>query len=466
MSYIKFLQRVLLLLPFCFFSFVSTHAQLLKGSVHGFTPNDGDMMVSYSPTGGVFDTQSTQVNLAPDGTFTFDTALSDRNSDISIIIGEAPFGVHLVKGQTVNVSFTLGKDSTIHMAVDGSEKAVSAVVNAMTRGYDIMRYFSMDPEKEKTNAEYRALLEDSHKSILPLLKGIKDKNLRLFYSNLNEAQYTWTKIRLIMDKCENEGKRYQDDDEFKQLIGGVDINSDMAFRSNLGFCKVMAMIKAPMNFKNDMGPYCREMMSLCDQYVTNPALRSDIAKSVAQNYFMYGDNSGDYHKFYADAVKWAGADSTAFTAYKPQIASWDKTMAGTKAFDITLTDREGNTCQLSDIAKGKFTYIDVWATWCGPCKMEIPYLAKLVEKYKDNGKVQFISISIDENVDAWKRMIDKDKPAWPQYNINGETAKTFSQQWGISGIPRFIMIDKDGNIFSADATRPSEETTSETIDKL
>ena len=80
--------------------------------------------------------------------------------------------------------------------------------------------------------------------------------------------------------------------------------------------------------------------------------------------------------------------------------------------------------------------------------------------------MQFISISIDENIDAWKRMINQDQPAWPQYNIHGDVAKTFSQQWGISGIPRFIMIDKNGNIFNADATRPSDDATSDIIDKL
>lgn len=105
---------------------------------------------------------------------------------------------------------------------------------------------------------------------------------------------------------------------------------------------------------------------------------------------MYGDCSGDYHKFYADVVKWAGAGST---AYKPQIALWDKTMAGTKAFDIILNDRDGNTCQLSDIAKGKYTYIDVWATWCIPCVAEIPYVGKHVEHYKDNPRIQYGTIN-------------------------------------------------------------------------
>jgi thiol-disulfide isomerase/thioredoxin len=445
---------------------IPSFAQLLKGSVKGFTLDDDGVQISYSPTGGMVDDQYTTAVVDANGNFTYDVPLSDRNSDVSIIVANQVFGVHLTKGQTVTVTLSKGNGNMLNFAVSGPSKDVSLAVNAEMQAYDMMKYFSMDESMAKSNAEYRQILEESYKSVLPYLKGIKDKQLRKFYTDLNEAQYKWMKIRLIMDKCEENGTRYQDDAEYKQLISDVDINSDISFRSNLGFGKVMAMVTSPMNFKGDMEPYCREQMALADKYVTNPFLRSDIAKSIAQNYFSFGGNTGDYHRFYADAVKWAGRDSTAFTAYKGKIASWDQTQTGTKAFDITLTDESGKTCQLSDIAKGKFTYIDVWATWCGPCKQEIPYLAKLVEKYKDNPKVQFISISIDENVDAWKRMINRDHPAWPQYNIQGDVAKTFSQQWGISGIPRFIMIDKDGNIFSADATRPSEAATSETIDKL
>ena len=445
---------------------LSSHAQLLKGSVSGFTLDDDGIQISYSPTGGAVDNEYTTIPVDKAGNFIYNAPLSDRNSDVSIIVSNQVFGVHLTQGKTVTVVLSKGKGDKLDFKISGPSKDVSLAVNAEMQAYDMMKYFSMDESTAKTNEEYRQILEDSYKSVLPYLKAIKDKQLRKFYTDLNEAQYKWTKIRLIMDKCETAGTRYQDDSEYKQLMSDVDINSDISFRSNLGFAKVMAMMTSPMNFKGDMEPYCREQMALTDKYVTNSLLRRDIAKSIAQNYFSFGDNTGDYHRFYADAVKWAGPDSTAFTAYKGKIASWDNMQTGAKAFDITLTNENGKTCQLSDIAKGKFTYIDVWATWCGPCKREIPYLAKLVEKYKDNPKVQFISISIDENIDAWKRMINQDQPAWPQYNIHGDVAKTFSQQWGISGIPRFIMIDKNGNILNADATRPSDDATSETIDKL
>lgn len=82
------------------------------------------------------------------------------------------------------------------------------------------------------------------------------------------------------------------------------------------------------------------------------------------------------------------------------MASCDQTKAGVKAYDIILHAPDGHTVHLSDITKGKFTYIDIWATWCGPCKKQIPYLEKVVERQKNNGRLQVIGLSIDENVDA------------------------------------------------------------------
>jgi thiol-disulfide isomerase/thioredoxin len=128
-----------------------------------------------------------------------------------------------------------------------------------------------------------------------------------------------------------------------------------------------------------------------------------------------------------------------------------------------LNTPDGKQVQLKSLLKGKFTYIDVWATWCGPCCKEIPHLEKLVEKFKGNDKVQFISISTDANADAWKAKLAKDKPQWAQYILTPENDKKFCTDWGIAGIPRFIMIDANGMIFAPDASRPSEEKTANII---
>mgnify|MGYP000812031112 CR=1 FL=1 len=115
---------------------------------------------------------------------------------------------------------------------------------------------------------------------------------------------------------------------------------------------------------------------------------------------------------------------------------------------------------------GKPVLIDFWATWCGPCKMEIPYLAKLVERFKGNDKVVFISISTDTNRKAWENLVAKDKPQWPQYIASKDQHAKLSKEWGITAIPRFIMINPDGTINTAEAPRPSDPATTELIEKL
>lgn len=74
-----------------------------------------------------------------------------------------------------------------------------------------------------------------------------------------------------------------------------------------------------------------------------------------------------------------------------------------------MTDVNGKKYRLSDF-KGKAVYIDVWATWCGPCCMEIPYMEKLVKHYAKNKKIEFLSISLDENQKKWKKKLTEDKP--------------------------------------------------------
>lgn len=109
-----------------------------------------------------------------------------------------------------------------------------------------------------------------------------------------------------------------------------------------------------------------------------------------------------------------------------------------------------------DDLKGKNIYIDVWATWCGPCKAEIPHLKKLESEY--HGKnIEFVSISVDVPADEqkWKDMVaDKELKGVQLMSDNGWDTD-FVKDYLIRGIPRFILVDKEGKIISADAPRPS-----------
>ncbi|GAA3604390.1 TlpA disulfide reductase family protein [Flavivirga amylovorans] len=115
----------------------------------------------------------------------------------------------------------------------------------------------------------------------------------------------------------------------------------------------------------------------------------------------------------------------------------------------------GGTTSLNDL-KGKYVYIDMWATWCGPCKAEIPFLKEVEKAYHDKN-IAFVSISIDKKkaYNTWRNMV-KDK-ALSGIQLWAKEDKTFVDEYKVSGIPRFILIDPNGNVVNADAPRPSSD---------
>ena len=129
-------------------------------------------------------------------------------------------------------------------------------------------------------------------------------------------------------------------------------------------------------------------------------------------------------------------------------------------------NHKGGTTNLKDF-RGKYVYIDVWATWCGPCRKEIPHLQKIEEKY--HGKnIEFVSISIDKpkDHDKWKKFVDKESLGGVQLMADNEWKSDFITAYEIHSIPRFILIDPKGNVVRSDAARPSDPALQELLDKL
>lgn len=120
--------------------------------------------------------------------------------------------------------------------------------------------------------------------------------------------------------------------------------------------------------------------------------------------------------------------------------------------NIVLTDVDGNTMDFSSF-KGSYVYIDLWASWCGPCCKEAPYLIKLEQELK-NKDVKFLSISLDKNLDAWKKKM-KDLGLHGNQWVNQDNNLTSALN--VTGIPFFLIYDKEGNLYSYDAPRPSSD---------
>jgi thiol-disulfide isomerase/thioredoxin len=111
--------------------------------------------------------------------------------------------------------------------------------------------------------------------------------------------------------------------------------------------------------------------------------------------------------------------------------------------DHTLKDMNGQDVNLADF-KGKVVFLNFWATWCGPCKIEIPHFVELQEKYRDQGVV-FLGLSVDDPVEDLKPFAEEYKINYPVLVGLGrdEVQEAFGPVWGI---PITFMIDRAGNI--------------------
>ncbi len=137
-------------------------------------------------------------------------------------------------------------------------------------------------------------------------------------------------------------------------------------------------------------------------------------------------------------------------------SKWENLEEGQAAPTFNYEDMKGKLYGLENF-RGKYVYIDVWATWCGPCRKELPHLEELQEKYKGSDKIVFTSISIDQNTDAWRKMVTEKEMQGIQLLADAAWQSSIVKDYKISGIPRFLLIDPNGEIISVNAPRPSSD---------
>ncbi len=140
-------------------------------------------------------------------------------------------------------------------------------------------------------------------------------------------------------------------------------------------------------------------------------------------------------------------------AMKADLKIWEPILPGKQIPDFAFEKRDGDTIWLSDL-RGKMVYIDVWATWCGPCLQEAPHWDKLVEEYSDR-EIHFLAISLDAVRDPWENMLNSKEMKGIHVYAPGVWESEFARHFNVRGIPRFILIDAEGRVILPQTERPS-----------
>ena len=176
-------------------------------------------------------------------------------------------------------------------------------------------------------------------------------------------------------------------------------------------------------------------------------LRDQMSDIVINNLTEFKSTLEPYKKY----TKPASVKKEYLKLYE-QFSS-DTAYVGKSAYNFKLPDSTGRLVSMKDF-KGKVVFIDVWATWCGPCREQFPYLKEIEEEYKDNNDIIFIGISIDRAKDRGKWLTMMKKENLHGVQLLDDTGKFFANKYGIAAIPRFLLISKDGKWIEVRCPRP------------
>lgn len=193
-------------------------------------------------------------------------------------------------------------------------------------------------------------------------------------------------------------------------------------------------------------------LTLLQEKFSEPQIRYHLTNFILEGYVLSYNYSRDFESGLSRLKEMGSSLPDKGEKYIRDFEAKRHTLAGSMLPDIPLETPDGKTCKLSDL-KGTALYIDLWASWCVPCCKEVPYLQKL-EKEMKNKNVKFISISMDENKEAWKERMKQLKMEGNQYIAIGKELNTMLN---IQSIPHFLIYDKDGKLILYKAPRPSQD---------
>ena len=131
---------------------------------------------------------------------------------------------------------------------------------------------------------------------------------------------------------------------------------------------------------------------------------------------------------------------------KEHIATIEKTEVGQKFIDFAMNTPEGKEVKLSDfISQNKYTLIDFWASWCGPCRAEMPNVVAAYNAFKAKG-FGIVGVSLDNNAEAWKKAIKDLNITWAQMSDLKGWSCEGAKLYGVRAIPATVLVDQEGTI--------------------
>lgn len=368
--------------------------------------------------------------------------------------------IYLSPGDSINVTLNFEEfDESLTYSGNGAGNN-----NYLARKYlveekanfDVAKIFALEENEfisklDERKASKMKLLKEA-KNVTKDFMALEEKNIEYDYlSNLQNYQ----SYHSYFAKKED----FMPSDNFMNLIETVDYNNEEDY-NKLNSYKRLTQNYYSNKISNSDNP--SEVFK-----TLNTKAFPDLKKDLANNLIYDISPNNTHNEAYYNGLMNMSSDEK----YKEKLKTkYDKVMKLAKGMPspefVKYENHKGGKTSLEDL-RGQYVYIDIWATWCGPCIREIPSLKEVEILFHDKN-ITFVSISIDkaEKHKEWVEMVEEKELGGIQLIAGKDWNSQFVQDYAIEGIPRFILIDPDGNIVDADAPRPSDPKLIETFKEL
>lgn len=395
-----------------------------------------------------------KIELSNDGRF--ETIIGSGSGLYTLFDGTNAMRLFLRQSQRYTISYDVKTFQNEKVQLEGADTAINR--------YFVEKYQNrvfVDRNTGRSEEDYRQYLGNIKKEQLQRLeKSRLPVNLKQDEANYIKYEYLYELNIFLLLKAQGEHEfkssrasrdelaiNYTNEQEYKKQHYYANLVSDYYTIEKLN------ELRQEYKKKDSLYSVDQHIIRLLDSIVPNEYIKNDL---IRDNTRYYLTQAKDVEAFYTDFKRFYTGQNEAFkqTTYDNylRLSKLKKGTASPEFFNYR--NFNGGSNSLTDF-RGKYVFIDIWATWCANCWNELPYIKKLEKQYEGKNIV-FISMSWDKVESEWRATIKKQHLTGVQLLAKGKD-DPFLKAFAVTGIPRYILVDPNGNIIDYNTPRPSEK---------
>lgn len=430
-----------------------------EARLRGVVRNSGEKQLLLIPESG--DAMDT-IALKTDGSFDFRFAPAEPFGVYMLYIPDAGIPIYLYarKGARIRVAYD-ASDIERTPVIRGNVRAECEIIRRMNEEFTGM---DIEETARMSFTEYRREIMEEYTVIANLLKQSKDRAFaEATLKELNALRdyhlYAYRASYKLFVSPEDDVP----DEAFWEFARTIDLDDAENARKGLTMLVLVWDLQAAGTERSD-----RNIMEELRRRVSNQEVLDLISEECISSALLNETSPEELEKVYTLFTRTctdAGMLQETREAYETTVAMLGRFGPGQELLDVEMEDREGRTVHLAEL-KGKIRYVDIWASWCGPCRYETQFLEQVANRYEGNDRLEIISLSVDTDRDAWLKTAGADRPGWKQYRVTERSRKVIDEDYNITAIPRFMLFDENNRIIDIHAPAPSSATIYDVLQQL